>query len=76
MFRNAMTTSSTVLTSNRPSDHASYAEVLVVKLPQAQQFVDDSFLLSSTSKFWYVARILDHAIYVEVCTESIADSEK
>lgn len=36
MFRHATATSSAVLTTEGPSDHAGYTEVLIIELPQAQ----------------------------------------
>ena len=77
MFRHATTTTSlTVLTPQGPSDHAGYTEILVIEFPQAQKFVNNCLLLRAASKLWYVAGVFDHAIYVEVCTKSIAESEK
>ena len=77
MFRHATTTTSfTVLTPQGSSDHAIYTEILVIELPQAQKFVNNCLLLRATSKLRYVARVFDHAVYVEVCTKSIAESEE
>ena len=77
MFRHTTTTTSfTVLTPQGPSDHAGYTEVLVIEFPQAQKFVNNCLLLCATSKLRYVAGVFDHAVYVKVCTKSIAESEK
>ena len=76
MFRYATATPFAVLTSKWPSDHARYTEILVIELPQAQQLVNDCFLLGTASKLWYVARVFDHAVCVEICTKSVTDQEK
>ena len=76
MFRHATATSFAMLTPEGPSDHAGYAEILVIEFPQAQQLVNDCFLLRTTSKLRYVARVFDHAVCIEVCTQSITDGEK
>lgn len=62
--------------SQWPSDHAVYTEILIVKFPQAQQLVDDCFLLRATPKFGYVTRVLDHTDGIEPCTQSITHSEE
>ena len=51
--------------TQRPPDHAIHTEVLIVKLPQAHQIVDDRLLLSPTSEFRYIARILNHTDRIE-----------
>lgn len=61
--------------SQWPSNHAVYAEILIVKLPQAEQLVNNCFLLRPTPKLGYVARVFDHTNGIEPCTESIADSK-
>ena len=77
MFRHATTTTSfTVLTPQGPSDHAGYTEILVIEFPQAQKFINNCLLLRATSKLRYVAGVFDHAVYVEVCTKSIAEGKK
>ena len=77
MFCHATTaTSFTVLTPQGPSDHAGYTEILVIEFPQAQKFVNNCLLLRATSKLRYVAGVFDHAVYVEICTKSIAESKK
>ena len=77
MFHHATTTTSfTVLTSQGPSDHARCTKILVIEFPQAQKFINNCLLLRAASKLRYVAGVFDHAVYVEVCTKSIAESEK
>ena len=77
MFRHATTTTSfTMLTPQGPSDHAGYTEVLVIEFPQAQKLVNNCLLLRATSKLRDVAGVFNHAVYVKVCTKSIAESKE
>lgn len=52
------------------------AEVLLIILPEAKEFIDYGFLLASTCGFRNVAWILDHAVYVEICTKAIAQGKR
>lgn len=56
-----------MLASQGFSDHAIYAEVLIIELPEVEELVYDSSLLVPAAKLGHVTGILDHGEYVKVC---------
>jgi len=71
MLRYTSLTSLAVLTSKWRSNHAQGTEVLVIKLPKTEEFVDHSLLLAPATRFWNKAGIFDHTQDVEVRTGTI-----
>lgn len=65
----------TVFASQRPPDHAIHTKILLIKFPQAQQFVDNRLLLSPTSELWHITRIFSHANGVEPCAEAVCNAK-
>jgi hypothetical protein len=76
MLCHAAIASFTVLASQRHSNHAWNAKVLLIKLPQAQQLVNDNLLLCETTKFGDKSRLIEHRAEVEISTKSIKYSEE
>jgi hypothetical protein len=66
MLGNASLTPPTVLAAQRRSDHASYTEVGLVKLPLLKEFIDDGLLLSNTVHLGDKSRVISHAGNVEI----------
>jgi hypothetical protein len=60
-----------VLASEWRPDHAGYAKVGLIKLPQAQKFIDNGLLLCNTVHFWNESRVKYHAGCIKVSTQSI-----
>jgi hypothetical protein len=65
-----------MFTSERHPDHTLHAEILVVKFPQAQQFVDGSLLFRKTRQLRYVSWFMEHGTEVEITAQSIRGSEE
>ena len=65
-----------MLASQRLSYHAGDAKVLVIKLPQAQEVINNSLLLVPTGQFRYISWIFDHAVNIEICAEAVGDRKK
>jgi hypothetical protein len=65
----------TMLASQRHSNHAWNAKVLLIKLPQAQQLVYDNLLLCETAKLRNKPRLIEHCAEVEIPAKSIEYSE-
>ena len=57
-------------------DHTVNAKVLVIKLPETDQVVDDRFLRSATAKLRDVAGILSHGHCVEIRAHGKGDCEE
>ena len=55
--------------------HTKDAKVLVIKLPQTQKLIDDSFLLSKTAKFGHISRFISHTTEVEIPAKGVKDNE-
>jgi hypothetical protein len=66
MLGNAALTPTAVLTTKRRADHTKDAEVGLVKLPEADEFIDDSLLFSNAVKLGHKAWIEHHASDVEI----------
>ena len=64
-----------MLAPNRHPDHAVNAKILVIKLPETDQVVDNGFLRSATAKLRDVAGILSHGHCVEICAQGKGDCE-
>jgi hypothetical protein len=60
-----------MLTSQRLSDHAIYAEVSFIKFPHTQKVRDSVPLLVPARLLRHVARILNHCIYVEIGRQTV-----
>jgi hypothetical protein len=75
MLGNASKASLAVFTPQRLPYHAVGTEVCGIELPQAQQLVNDGLLLRSPSKFWDVARVMEHAAEIEVHHNRVADGK-
>jgi hypothetical protein len=75
MLRYATIASFTMLASQRHSNHARNAEVLLIKLPQAQQLIDDSLLLRETAEFGHKPRLIEHRAEIEIPAEGVKYSE-
>jgi hypothetical protein len=75
MLRHAAITSFTMLASQRHSNHARNAEVLLIKLPQAQQLIDDNLLLSEAAEFGHKPRLIEHRAEIEIPAEGIKYSK-
>ena len=71
MFRYASLTSPAMLATKWHSNHAVCAKILVIKLPQLEQFVHDYFLLSATANFRHVTGVSKHADGIEICADAI-----
>jgi len=71
MPRNASSTPFAMLTPHRHPIHADNAEILIVKLPEAKQLIDDCLLLASTIQLGHVSRIFDHTVDVEIQGETV-----
>ena len=59
-------TSLAVLAAERLPDHARHAEVVLVKLPQAQELVDDGLLFGDAVQFGDIARVKYHTGRIKV----------
>jgi hypothetical protein len=70
VFCYAAITSLAMFTPQRLANHARYTKVLLIKLPKAQEFIDDCFLLSYTAQFGDVTRFIKHSTKVEICAEA------
>jgi hypothetical protein len=75
MLRHATIASFTMLAPQRHSNHAWHAKVLLVKFPQAQQFIDDNLLLREATKLWDKTRLIEHRAEIEIPAETIEYSE-
>jgi hypothetical protein len=75
VFRDAALAPFAVFASQRHPNHAWHAEVLVVKLPEAQEFVDLGFLLGQTSRLWYEAGFVKHCGVVEKGAQAAQHNE-
>lgn len=76
MFSYASVAPLAMLTSERHPNHTLHTEILVVKFPQAQQFVDSSLLFCKTPQLWYVSWLVEHGAEVEITAQRICDSEE
>lgn len=67
----------TMLTSQRRPDHALHTKVRLVKLPEADELINNSLLLRNTIQFRYKAWVASHAAVVEPSaeTESACENE-
>lgn len=68
MLGNTSVTSLAVFTSQWLANHTWNTKVLIVEFPQAQEFVNHSFLRAKTTKFWNKARLVNHGTEVEIST--------
>ena len=75
MFGNTAFAPATVLTSQRPPDHARNTKVGIIELPQADQLIDDGLLLSDAVHFWHKARVINHASDVEPACQGSKEGE-
>ena len=66
MLCNAPRAAPAMFTTQRPSNHAVYAEILLIKLPLLKQLANHCSLFIPATKFWHIPRICDHGIEVEV----------
>ena len=71
MLRDAAIASFTMLASQRHPNHAGNAEILLIKLPQAEQFIDNNLLLCEAAEFRYKARFIEHCAEIEVPAKSV-----
>jgi hypothetical protein len=71
MFRHTAIASFTMLASQRHSNHAGNAEILLVKLPQLQKFIDDSLLLREATEFGHKPRFVEHSAEVEIPAKTV-----
>ena len=60
-----------VLTPQWLSDHAGYAEILSIKLPQTNKLIDDSFLRTKTTELRNESRLVNHCAKVKVPAQRI-----
>jgi hypothetical protein len=71
MLRHAAVASFTMFASQGHSNHAGNAEILLIKLPQFQQLIDDNLLLRETAKLRHKSRLVEHCAEIEIPTKSI-----
>jgi len=71
MLRDAAIAPFTMLASQRHANHAGNAEILLIKLPQAEQFIDNNLLLREAAEFRYKARLVEHCAEIEVPAKSV-----
>jgi len=71
MLRDAAIASFTMLASQRHPNHAGNAEILLIKLPQAEQFIDNNLLLCEAAEFSHKARLIEHCAEIEVPAKSV-----
>lgn len=72
MFRYASLASEAMLATNWHSNHASYAKILVIELPQFKQFVHDYFLLGTTANIRHITGVFKYADGIEICANAVA----
>lgn len=65
-----------MFTSERHPNHTLHTEILVIKFPQAQQFVDSSLLFRKTRQLRYVSWLVEHGAEVEITTQRICDGKE
>jgi hypothetical protein len=65
-----------VFTPQRSSNHTTDAEVGLVKLPKANELIDDSFLLSHAIQLWHKSGIIRHADVVEIGTKAVEEGKR
>lgn len=65
-----------MLASQRLSDHAIHAKVLLVEPPGVEKFLDDIPLLIPTTQLRNMAWILSHGIKIEKRREAVENSKK
>ena len=66
MLGNASLAALAVFTPNRFPSHTSHTEILVIEFPEAQQLVNDSFLLVTAPSLWDKAGIRTQTKCIEV----------
>lgn len=66
MFSYTAIASLAMFTSEWHAYHTRHAKIMLIKLPEAQQLINDRFLLCQTSKFWNIARLIDHRACVKI----------
>ena len=76
MLGYAAIASLTMLAPQRHPNHTGDAEILVIKLPQAQELINNSLLLSKAAELGNIARFVSHATEIEVATERVENSER
>lgn len=72
-FRDTAAAPSAMFTSQRHSQHAMDAEILLIVFPKFDQFFDNRLLLTSTSWLRNETRVLDHTISVKICAQAICE---
>jgi hypothetical protein len=55
--------------SKRLTYHARDAKVLLVKFPQAQKLINDSFLLSEAGELGNITWLIEHSAEIEIATK-------
>ena len=71
MLRNAAIAPFAMFTSQWLPNHTRHAEVLFVKLPQTQEFVDGGFLLTESAEFRHISWFVEHRAEIEVSTKTV-----
>ena len=68
MFRYATVAPFAMLASQWHTNHARDAKILFVKFPQAQELINDLFLLCETTKLGDKAWFIEHGTKIKVST--------
>jgi hypothetical protein len=66
----------TMLASQRHSNHAGNAEILLIKLPQLQKLIDDSLLLRKAAELRDESRLIEHCAEIEIPAKTIEYPER
>ena len=75
MLRHAAIAPFAVFASQWHANHARDTEVLFIKLPQAQELINNLLLLSETTKLRNKARFVETGAEVEVATQTVKNAE-
>jgi hypothetical protein len=76
MLCNTSLASLAVFASQRCSNHASNTKVGFIKFPQAEELINNSFLLGNAVQLGNEARIKQHAGYIKVARHAIRSQEE